>query len=570
MPPLNALTGTAPRNNEFEPQLLLHSRIGESNRGKTGGSGASTSPLRAAGRWRTVRPSTRLPTVAMAMIALCGPSVPVTAQEILAKNGPFLTEPLYLGSAGDQDGDGRPEVISSYVTHTLYDFVIRSIDPDGTMPIHSWSGDWPPEAEEYYDMRGPRFAGVGDLNGDGIDEVVMTPWPATGVLYFSPDGIVDSFKDWPGLPDLLGSGLGVRELGTAADVNGDGILDVVLGYPEFNLIDLGFLDSSGDQPPFVRIGRGTGGFTGWLFSSDRFGASATSIGDLDGNGTPDLAVGAPGTSAGGGRDTGAVWILFMRSDGTVIDQVQISRRTPLLSRLDPGSEFGRSVAPAGDLDCDGIPDLIVGAPLDNEACLAASGAVWYLTLTRRGVVTSVRKIDGLSMPPTFSLEAEARFGERIVSVPDVDGDGVDDHVVGATGWDWQEWWDGHPHRPPEDEFGHLWVIRGRTDCRFRFAPPAVELGNQGISQHLEVALEVMNLEELDHSSRLRLDLEMDGEVLRLIEQPVELAGNATESFHFGFDLPPSEGDKIQLFARVGDSETWDDAGVAVEIDRSGE
>jgi len=54
-----------------------------------------------------------------------------------------------------------------------------------------------------------------------------------------------------------------------------------------------------------------GGFTGVLSNGDRFGSAVCSLGDLDGDGVEDLAVGAPGDD-GGGSDRGAVWILFLR------------------------------------------------------------------------------------------------------------------------------------------------------------------------------------------------------------------------------------------------------------------
>jgi hypothetical protein len=96
-----------------------------------------------------------------------------------------------------------------------------------------------------------------------------------------------------------------------------------------------------------------GGFTGVLSNRDQFGSSVTSIGDLDGDGVVDLAVGAIGDNDGG-RDTGAVWVLCMNTNGTVKTHQKISNTeggfTGVLSNRD---QFGSSVTSIGDLDGEG-------------------------------------------------------------------------------------------------------------------------------------------------------------------------------------------------------------------------
>src|SRR5262245_39892945 len=64
------------------------------------------------------------------------------------------------------------------------------------------------------------------------------------------------------------------------------------------------------------IAQGAGGFFGSLDAGNEFGASVAALGDLDGDGIRDIAVGATGDDDGGG-DQGAVWILFLNTDGTV-------------------------------------------------------------------------------------------------------------------------------------------------------------------------------------------------------------------------------------------------------------
>ncbi len=171
-----------------------------------------------------------------------------------------------------------------------------------------------------------------------------------------------------------------------SDLDGDGVVDLAVGAPlhddggtDRGAVWVLFLNTDGTVKSHQKISDTQGGFTGILDDDDWFGWSVASLGDLDGDGVTDLAVGAIYDDDGGiGR--GAVWVLFLNTDGTVKSHQKISdTEGGFTGVLDDGDLFGSSMASLGDLDGDGVGDLAVGAIQDDDGG-QDHGAAWVLFL----------------------------------------------------------------------------------------------------------------------------------------------------------------------------------------------
>ncbi|MEM7322285.1 MAG: LamG-like jellyroll fold domain-containing protein, partial [Actinomycetota bacterium] len=153
-----------------------------------------------------------------------------------------------------------------------------------------------------------------------------------------------------------------------------------------------------------------------------------------GDGVVDVVIGAAGDDDGG-TDRGAAYVLFLNADGSVKGEQKISEVSGgLTATLVDGGGFGASVAGVGDLDGDGLVDLVVGAAGDDDGG-TGRGAAYVLFLNADGTVKGEQKISDAAGGLTAALSDGDGFGGSASGLGDVDGDGVADVVVGAAGDD---------------------------------------------------------------------------------------------------------------------------------------
>ncbi len=310
-----------------------------------------------------------------------------------------------VAGVGDLDGDGVPDFMAAAVRADFAGAdsgrVTVFSGADGSV-LYRFDGD------AAGDQFGTSVREAGDVDGDGVGDLVVGAPFHDGAGADSGAARVFSGRDGSVLHTFVGIAAG-DELGSsvasAGDTDGDGHDDVLVGAPG--------ADVAGNDRGYARVFSGRDGSVlttlFGLFADDRFGAAVSALGDIDGDARADYAVGAPQVFGAG---IGYVAVVSGQS-GTILQGSAGARA---------GDNYGIFVDPAGDVDRDGLPDLIVGASQYQFTTATPVGAGY----------ASVRSGSDHSVLHTFSgISTNDWYGIAVAGIGDVDGDGHDDLAVGA-------------------------------------------------------------------------------------------------------------------------------------------
>ena len=291
---------------------------------------------------------------------------------------------------------------------------------------------------------GADIAVLGDLNGDGIDDLaVVNETGRVFILFMTSGGAIASFRYHSlganGLPASPNGGFmsAVESLG---DLDGDGIVDIAVGdeaggayQQQYGNVWILFLNADGTIKAFQQITRNVGGFTGALVDAGKFGASITYLGDIDGDGNKEIAVGNPEGEYWWNVGPGTVWLLDLSPAGLVTAHAELPGVSGFTVAFANGDMLGTAVERIPDMDGNGTSELAIGASHDAIGAGPRTGSVWILFMNSDYSVDHYTTIGpgsgGLVHPP----QSEAHFGGALAWLPNA-GCGRQALAVGA----WRE------------------------------------------------------------------------------------------------------------------------------------
>ncbi len=237
-----------------------------------------------------------------------------------------------------------------------------------------------------------------------------------------------------------GSGVSVA---SAGDVNGDGLVDLIIGASGAN---------GGAGRSYIVFGQsagftsalnlsaldGTNGFRlDGISAGDGSGGSVAAAGDINGDGFGDLLIGAS-TADAQGTDSGAAYIVLGKSGGFASSLSFSSLIGSNGAQLwgNPGVNAGNSVAAAGDVNGDGFADIILGVPQEDQNGNNSGMAV--VRFGSSGVLSTPLGLNAVNGTNGFALNGSTAFeatGYSVASAGDVNGDGFADVIVGVRATD---------------------------------------------------------------------------------------------------------------------------------------
>ncbi len=293
-----------------------------------------------------------------------------------------------VASAGDINKDGFSDIIIGDAAGNAYIFTGSSTGIAATTSAAATT------TLTGVARFGASVANAGDINGDGYSDVIIGDAGGNAFIFNgSAAGIISgaSVTASTTLTSISGPSFFGVTVASAGDINADGFSDVIIGNGGggafiFTGSALGI--ASGTTAGAITLSGGTGSF---------FGATVSSAGDVNGDGYSDVVVGNAASHA----------FVYLSAGSSI-------NGSTLPTVLSGGTNFGFSVAGAGDVNGDAFGDIIIGDENGNAAIYYGSAA-------------------GVPATASITLTGTNNFGNSVASAGDINGDGYSDVIVGSTG-----------------------------------------------------------------------------------------------------------------------------------------
>jgi len=390
-----------------------------------------------------------------------------------------------VSSAGDVNGDGLedfiigapdggPDALNGYSAGAVYVIYGKTSAFDARIDLGALSAadGFIIHGDDLQDKTGISVSSAGDLNGDGIDDLLV------GASQYSPTtngngrayvvfgksgeratlelGGAHTAADFILIGgDQAGDKLGFT-VSSAGDFNGDGFDDIVLGARDADAaaqnagkayVIFGHEGGFADIPDLGALPAGAGMVLQGDKVLDAAGYSVSSAGDVNGDGIDDLLVGALLTDFGDPATAfslGTVYVVFGKADpADVVNLADLTAADGFAIRGGAYEQIGSAVSEAGDVNGDGFDDLIVGSIfVDDGGSYAGAAYVLFGKASGFGTVppgggtpeidvnAPIAATDGFAI---IGDAAQDALGSSISAAGDVNGDGFDDIIIGAIG-----------------------------------------------------------------------------------------------------------------------------------------
>ncbi|CAB5500430.1 Flagellar hook-length control protein FliK [Bathymodiolus thermophilus thioautotrophic gill symbiont] len=364
-----------------------------------------------------------------------------------------------VSSAGDINSDGLNDLIvgafagstSASETNAGKSFVVFGKKDDlnaiNLSDVASGTGGFVINGENAEDQSGRSVSSAGDVNGDGIGDLIIgAPTVSTDSVNFLGNSYVvfgKTNETTVNLSDIASGtggfiikGIGNQDLSgnsvsSAGDVNGDGLDDLIVSaHGAESRAGKSFVVFGKNNTEAIKLSDIASGTDGFVINGenagDLSGQSVSSAGDVNGDGLDDLIIGAYGANSNAGKS----YVVFGKNNAEAINLSTITSGTGgfAINGESALNYSGYSVSSAGDVNGDGLDDLIVGAYLVNHWA-GRSYVVFGKANTDAIDLSNIAA--GIGGFVINGKDAGDWSGFSVSSAGDVNGDGLDDLIVGA-------------------------------------------------------------------------------------------------------------------------------------------